>query len=180
MIDLMRSVNEDGRRLKFMPVIDEYTRECLIIEVGRSVKAERVITVLEQLFARHGAPANLRSDNGPEFIAEALKSYLKEANVETRYIEPGAPWQNGYVESFNATLRSELLNLALFATRLEASVLCEQYRVRYNTYPVHYNTYPVRYNTYRPHSALEYMTPATFTAQARDQQANPNPEPALT
>jgi transposase InsO family protein len=153
-VDFLFDTTEDGRQLKFMPVIDEYTRECYVIDVSRSITSERVIEVLEQLFQQHGPPANLRSDNGPEFIAEALQRYLSGAQVETRYIEPGAPWQNGYAESFNATFRNELLDRELFATVLEARVLSEQYRRKYNTY--------------RPHSALGYQTPSAYAAAQRD------------
>lgn len=163
-VDFLFDTTEDGRRVKFMPVIDEYTRECFQIDVSRSITSERVIRQLGRLFARYGAPANLRSDNGPEFVAEALKAYLGDAQVETRYIEPGAPWQNGYVESFNATFRGELLDQELFATVLEAEVLSEQYRQKYNTY--------------RPHSGLDYQTPSAFAARCRE-QLDLIPEPAL-
>ncbi|MEM6785497.1 MAG: integrase core domain-containing protein [Bacteroidota bacterium] len=115
------------------------------------------------LFLEHGPPANLRSDNGPEFVAEALKTYLADEQVETRYIEPGAPWQNGYVESFNRTFRDEVLDRELFTTVLEAEVISKQFRRRYNTY--------------RPHSALGYLTP---TAYAADHKNTPNPALALT
>ena len=154
-VDFLFDTTEDGRQLKFMPVFDEYTRECLMIDVSRSITAERVIEELTQLFVAHGAPRNLRSDNGPEFIAEALKCFLREQEVQTRYIEPGAPWQNGYVESFNATFRDELLDRELFSTLLEAQVLSEQYRRRYNEY--------------RPHSSLDYQTPAEYAAAQRKQ-----------
>jgi transposase InsO family protein len=163
-IDFLFDTTEDGRQLKFMPVIDEYTRECFRIDVSRSITSKRVIGELGRLFVRHGAPANLRSDNGPEFVAEALKAYLAAAQVETRYIEPGAPWQNGYVESFNATFRDELLDRELFSTVLEAEVLSEQYRRKYNTF--------------RPHSGLNYLTPSAFAAQCRE-EAGIIPEPAL-
>lgn len=165
-VDFLFDTTEDGRQLKFMPVIDEYTRECFTIDVSRSITSARVIDQLERLFRRHGRPANLRSDNGPEFVAEALRTYLSEAEVETRYIEPGAPWQNGYVESFNATFRAELLNRELFATALEAAVLSEQYRRKYNTY--------------RPHSALGYLTPAAYAAEHRQPTLTPEPAFALT
>lgn len=166
-IDFLFDTTEDGRQVKFMPVLDEYTRECHRIEVGRSITAERVTEVLEGLFAEHGTPAHLRMDNGPEFIAEALRTHLATAQVETRYIEPGAPWQNGYIESFNATFRNELLDRELFATVLEAEVLSEQYRRKYNTY--------------RPHSGLDYLTPSAFAATYREQaDIIPEPVPALT
>lgn len=156
-VDFLFDTTEDGRQIKFMPIIDEYTRQCLQIDVSRSITSKRVIRQLEQLFQSYGSPANLRSDNGPEFIAEALRVYLAAAEVETRYIEPGAPWQNGYVESFNATFRNELLDQELFSTVLEAEVLSEQYRRKYNTY--------------RPHSGLDYLTPSAFAAQCRDEAA---------
>ena len=115
-----------------------------------------MIDQLKRLFVVHGPPGNLRSDNGPEFIASAMKRFLADQEVETRYIEPGAPWQNGYVESFNATFRDELLDRELFSTLLEAEVLSEQYRRRYNEH--------------RPHSSLDYQTPAEYAA-AKGKQA---------
>jgi transposase InsO family protein len=154
-VDFLFDTTEDGRQLKFMPVLDEYTRVCLVIDVSRSITSECVIRALTRLFLEHGAPGHLRSDNGPEFVAEALKRFLAEQEVETRYIEPGAPWQNGYVESFNATLRDELLDRELFSTLLEAEVLSEQYRRRYNEY--------------RPHSSLDYQTPAEYATATRKQ-----------
>ena len=163
-VDFLFDTTEDGRQIKFMPIIDEYTRECFIIDVARSITSGRVGRVLDELFAEHDPPTHLRSDNGPEFIAKALKKYLEDRDVDTRYIEPGAPWQNGYVEAFNATFRDELLDRELFATVLEAQVLSEQYRTRYNTY--------------RPHSALDYVTPSAFAAQCR-KQTNLTVEPAL-
>lgn len=161
-LDFLFDTTENGRQIKFMPVIDEYTRRCLLIDVSPSITSERIIRQLERLFAEHGRPANLRFDNGPEFVAEALKAYLREGRVETRYIEPGAPWQNGFTESFNATFRDELLDAEIFSTRLEAEVLTERFRRRYNTY--------------RPHSSIDYLTPAEFTAQ---HTATINPEPVL-
>lgn len=166
-VDFLFDTTEAGRQVKFMPIIDEYTRECLMIDVSRSITSRRVGQALDGLFAEHGPPANLRSDNGPEFIAKALKNYLGDRDVDTRYIEPGAPWQNGDVESFNATFRDELLDRELFATVLEAQVLSERYRTRYNTY--------------RPHSALNYMTPSAFAVQCRKQaDLTVEPVPALT
>lgn len=162
-IDFLFDTTADGRQLKFMPVVDEYTRECHRIAVSRSITSEEVVRELGRLMVRHGAPANLRMDNGPEFVAERLRAHLAEAQVETRYVEPGAPWQNGYVESFNATFRGELLDRELFATQLEAEVLSEQYRRKYNSY--------------RPHSGLDYQTPSAFAAQCR-KQASVIPEPA--
>ena len=162
-IDFIYDVTENGRQLKIMPVIDEFTRECLFIDVAYSITSQRVIEQLEQLFALHGPPANLRSDNGPELIAKGLQAYLEDYEVETRYIEPGAPWENGYIESFNRTLRDELLDRELFTTLLEAQVLAEQYRRRYNEH--------------RPHSSLDYLTPAAYAANHKNTF---NPVPILT
>jgi transposase InsO family protein len=145
-----------------MSIVDEYTRRCHALLVGRSITAEDVTQELERLFALHTSPAHLRSDNGPELIARTVRNYLKDQNVETRYIEPGAPWQNAYVESTGSKLRDELLDRELFTTTLEAQVLSEQYRNYYNTE--------------RPHSALDYQNPAAFAAGHID---NPNLEPAL-
>jgi len=148
--DFLFDATKDGRRLKWMPVLDEYTRECLALEVDRSITSSDVIRVLDRLIAERGAPAYIRSDNGPEFIAEAVRSHLSALDVDTRFIKPGAPWENGYVESFNGTLREDLLNREVFGHLLEARVLGNQYRTRYNTE--------------RPHSALDYQTPSEFTA----------------
>lgn len=165
-VDFLFDTTEDGRQVKFMPVIDEYTRQCLTIDVSRSITAQGVIGTLERLFDAHGHPENVRSDNGPEFIAEALQRYLGREAVEPRYIEPGAPWQNGYVESFNNTFRDELLDRELFSTVLEAKVVSEQFRHRYNTY--------------RPHSALSYLTPSAYAAEHEAIPNTPKPAPALT
>jgi transposase InsO family protein len=148
--DFLYDTTEDGRRLKWMPVIVEYTRECLTQEVDRSLTSTDVIGVLDRLIAEHGAPDFVRSDNGPEFIAEAVQKHLAGRDVDTRFIEPGAPWENGYVESFNGTLREDLLNREVFGHFLEARVLGEKYQTRYNTE--------------RSHSSLDYRTPAEFAA----------------
>jgi len=148
--DFVSDAIEDGRRLKWMPVLDEYTRECLALEVSRSMTSSDVIVTLDRLIAKRGAPAFIRSDNGPEFIAEAVQKHLSTLDVEIRFIEPGAPWENGYVESFNGTLREDLLNREIFGHLLEARVLGTQYRNRYNTV--------------RPHISLDYRTPAEFAA----------------
>jgi transposase InsO family protein len=140
----------DGKRLKMMPVLDEFTRECHTVEVERSITAQGVIRTLDYLFRVHGAPEYLRSDNGPEFIANAVKQWLAESGVKTLYIEPGSPWENAYLESFNGKLEDELLGRELFTSLTEAQVLVEQWRVEYNLE--------------RPHSALGYRTPAEFAA----------------
>jgi putative transposase len=138
----------DGRRLKFLVVIDEYTRQCLRIEVGRSMGSKTVIRVLAELMQVHGEPTALRSDNGPEFIANAVQMWLAAAGVTTFYIRPSSPWENAYAESFNSRFRHEFLSRELFATLVEAQVLSEKHRLWYNHM--------------RPHSSLEYQTPAQF------------------
>ena len=148
--DFVTDQTEDGRRLKLLVVLDEYTRESLTIEVARSIKAPDVIATLEYLFAVRGAPECLRSDNGPEFVAEAIQQWLKKSGVQTLYIAPGSPWENAYIESFNSRLRDELLNVEVFGNLREARVLVEDYRRRYNHH--------------RPHSSLNYATPAAFAA----------------
>jgi len=148
--DFIDDRTEDGRRLKFLTVLDEYTRESLAIEVERSITSKDVISVLEYLFMVRGVPGYIRSDNGPEFIAEAIKKWLSNNHVQTLYIEPGCPWENGYIESFNGRLRDDLLDRELFYSVAEAKVLAENWRLEYNDH--------------RPHSGLGYMTPAAFAA----------------
>ena len=149
--DFVMDLTEDGRRLKMMPVVDEYTRECLSIDVERSITAEDVVATLASLFrSRRSEPTFIRSDNGPEFIANAVKRWLEVSGVRTLYIEPGSPWENAYSETFISRFSDELLNREVFADLLEAKVLVEDYREYYN------------YN--RPHSALDYQTPAEFVA----------------
>jgi putative transposase len=143
----------NGQALKSLSIVDEWTRECLAIEVATSLNAVKVIAVLERLFEQYGAPQVLRSDNGPEFIARALRIWLLCRNSDTATIEPGKPWQNGSVESFHATFRRECLDAEEFAHLREAKILIEQWRWEYNTQ--------------RPHSSLEYKTPAEFGAEVR-------------
>lgn len=140
----------DGRRLKMLPVLDEYTRVCLGITVDRQLTSESVVQTLDRLFATRGVPLHIRSDNGPEFIANAIRSYLSQRNVGTLYIEPGSPWENGYCESFNSSFRDELLNQEWFYSLKEAQVLVEQWRLLYNNK--------------RPHGSLDFQTPAAFAA----------------
>ena len=142
---------EDGRKIRLLVVIDEFTRECLAIEVARSFTARQVVEVLRYLFAVRGAPKHIRSDNGPEFVAKELNKWLKQANVQTLFIAPGSPWENGYVESFNGKLRDELLNGELFLSLAEARWVIDRWRLDYNHH--------------RPHSALDYQTPAAFAAR---------------
>lgn len=146
--DFLMDQTEDGHRLKMLPVLDEHTRECHAILVARSITAEGVVDLLKYLFSVHGEPEFIRSDNGPEFIAEAVRTWLAQSGVRTLYIEPGSPWENAYSESFNSRFRDELLNRELFTSHAEAVVMVDEFRVAYN-------------HT-RPHSALGYMTPAEF------------------
>jgi putative transposase len=148
--DFAMDATEDGRRLKMMPVVDEYSRECLALEVERSITSEEVVKTLDRLFAERGAPRFIRSDNGPEFIAQAVKRWLAASGVETLYIEPGAPWENAYSETFISRMRDELLDREEFANLNEAKVLAEDYREHYNHH--------------RPHGALGYLTPVEFAA----------------
>jgi len=134
-----------------LTVIDEFTRECLAIEVARRLRNDDVLQVLTDLFTRHGPPAHIRSDNGSEFTAIAVREWLPRVGVKTLYIEPGSPWENGYNECFNGKLRDELLNGEIFYTLREAQVLIEQWRYHYNII--------------RPHSSLGYRPPAPQTIQ---------------
>jgi putative transposase len=119
--DFVADQTEDGRRLKMLVVLDEYTRESLTIEVQRRIKAQEVLAILEYLFAVRGAPEYLRNDNGPEFVAEAIQTWLQKSGVHTLYIAPGSPWENAYIESFNSRFRDELLNAESFGNLREAS-----------------------------------------------------------
>ena len=127
----------DGRTLKLLTVLDEYTRQCLAIKVGRRTRAHDVLEVRADLFVRHGPPEHLRSDNGPEFTAKRVRRWLARLGVQTLYIAPGSPWGNGYVESFNGKLRYDFLNREIFYTLPEAVVLVEQWRRLYNTVRPH-------------------------------------------
>jgi putative transposase len=143
----------NGQVLKSLSVVDEWTRECLAIEVASSLTAVRVIAVLERLFQQYGAPHVLRSDNGPEFIARVLKVWTLMNHSETATIAPGKPWQNGSIESFHATFRRECLDAEYFAHLREARILIEQWRWEYNTQ--------------RPHSSLGYRSPTDVGVEAR-------------
>ena len=138
-----RCTNGDG--IKILTIVDEGSRECLAIDVAGSIRSRRMIEILQQLVVERGAPRYLRSDNGPEFLAYAVQDWLREAQIETAYIQPGKPWQNGLNESFNGRLRDECLNAEWFANRVEAAVLIERYRRHFNEA--------------RPHSGLGYRTP---------------------
>ena len=153
--DFVFDRTEDGGQLKFLPVMDEYTRQALALEVDRSLTGDDVVAVLSYLFEVHGEPEYIRSDNGPEFVAKAVRDWLASSGVTTLYIEPGSPWENGHIESFNSRLRDELLNQELFTSLTEARVLAERHRVFYNLD--------------RPHSSLGYQTPAEFAASLSHQ-----------
>jgi putative transposase len=144
--DFVADRTHDGKTLRMLTVVDEYSRECLAIVPGRTLKSEDVIETLADLFVERGAPEHIRSDNGPEFCSRAVREWLRDLGVETLFIEPGSPWENGYNESFNGKLRDELLNREIFYTLEEAKVLLENWRREYNTI--------------RPHSSLGYRPPA--------------------
>jgi transposase InsO family protein len=146
--DFFQDRTAGGKRLKWFALVDEYTRQCVCLEVRRSITAADVAAMLEQAICVHGVPEHVRSDNGPEFVARHVRGALGSMGVATLYIEPGAPWQNGYAESFGSRLRDELLNCELFTSLTEAQVLTHDWRHSYNTR--------------RPHSSLGYMTPAAF------------------
>jgi putative transposase len=148
--DFLHDRTTDGRALKWFTLVDEYTRECLALEVRRGMTAKAVSEVLASVVRGRGAPAHVRSDNGPEFIAKAIRAWMAKAGLGTLYIEPGAPWENGYAESFNSKVRDELLNAEEFASELEARVLGKAWRQEYNHV--------------RPHSSLGYRTPAEYGA----------------
>jgi len=147
--DFMADRTRDGRKLRLLTIIDEYSRECLAIDVGRSLTSDHVMDRLAQLFVERGVPAYLRSDNGGEFTATKVRAWLERLGVGTLFIEPGSPWENGYLESFNGKLRDELLAREVFDTLLEAKVLVARWRRHYNAV--------------RPHSSLGYRPPAPQT-----------------
>lgn len=136
----------DGRAFRILNIIDEFTRECLAMRVARKINSQAVIDELFKLFIFRGIPEHIRSDNGPEFTAKAVRKWLGRLGVKTLFIERGSPWENGYIESFNGKLRDELLNREIFTTLEEAKVLIEQWKREYNQV--------------RPHSAKNYRPPA--------------------
>jgi len=144
--DFVTARTADGRAFRMLNIIDEYTRACLAILVNRRITSEDVINQLYHLFLFRGVPKHIRSDNGPEFMAKAIRKWLMAMGVQTLFIEPGSPWENGYIESFNGKLRDELLNREIFTTLTEARVLITAWRKEYNQV--------------RPHSAKGYKPPA--------------------
>ena len=150
--DFVHDRTEFGNNFRVLNIINEYTRKSLSMRAERSLPATKVIDTLEWLFLLHGAPEYIRSDNGPEFVAEAVQKWLKANNCKTIYIEPGSPWENAYIESFNGTFRDECLNRELFRNIKEAQKRIEQWRMEYNEK--------------RPHSSLGYLTPEEFTQKS--------------
>lgn len=144
--DFVEGRTHDGRKFRMLNIVDEFTRECLAIRVDRKLNSTAVIDVLTDLFILRGVPGHVRSDNGPEFIAKAVRDWIDAVGAKTAFIEPGSPWENGYCESFNSKLRDELLNGEIFYSLAEARVVIEAWRVHYNTA--------------RPHSSLGYRPPA--------------------
>lgn len=144
--DILSTRTNDGRLVRILTIIDEYTRECLCIVVARNITSQDVLDKLADLFIERGIPEHIRSDNGSEFTARAVREWLSRVGVKTLFIEPGSPWENGYIESFNGKLRDELLNGEIFTTLFEAQVLIEDWRQEYNQL--------------RPHSSLGYKPPA--------------------
>ena len=149
--DFVEDRTHDGRKYRMLNVIDEFTRECLAIRINRKLKSTDVIDLLSDLFILRGIPTHVRSDNGPEFVAQALRNWLAAVGSKTAYIMPGSPWENGYCESFNSKLRDELLNGEIFYTLKEAKIIIEGWRRHYNTI--------------RPHSSLRYQPPAPEVLQ---------------
>jgi transposase InsO family protein len=150
--DFVQDRTHDGRPFRMLTLVDEYTRECLAIDVARQLRSDDVLERLAWLFATRGVPDHIRSDNGPEFTAKVVRSWLTRVRVKTLFIQPGSPWENGYVESFNSKLRDEHLNGEIFYTLREAKVLIERWRQYYNRK--------------RPHSSLGYRPPAPETIAA--------------
>ena len=166
-LDFQFDETADHRRLKLLNIVDEHTREALAMRVGRSCDADQVVAVIESLVSDRGAPGHLRMDNGPELIAWALRDWCRLAGTTTAYIEPGTPWENPFVESFNGRVRDELLNVEEFGSLLEAEIVVEAWRTEYNTY--------------RPHSSLGGLTPVEYRAKWDAEQPKPGtPDPSPT
>ena len=162
--DFVADRTHEGKAYRMLCVIDEFTREALAIRVARRLRATDVIDALSDLFIVRGVPAYIRSDNGPEFVAQALRDWIQAVGAKTAYIEPGSPWENGYCESFNGKLRDELLNGEIFYTLKEAQTVIEAWRRHYNTI--------------RPHSSLGYRPPAPEVLTSARPTAQPRPAPS--
>ena len=165
--DFVEDQTENGTRFRVLTLIDEYSRVCLAAHAAWSIRAVDVIAVVEVAMTAHGQPGHIRSDNGPEFIAYAIRDWLMAGRIGTIYITPGSPWENAYIESFHDKLRDECMNRELFGSLREAQVILEQWRLEYNER--------------RPHSSLGYRTPAEYAAQKTKRSdggcAPPNPAP---
>ena len=148
--DFIHDRTRTGQPLKWLAITDEYTRECLALEVDRSITADRIVEVLTSLFMIRGVPKHIRSDNGPEFIAQAIRRHAEAAGLEMLYVEPGSPWENGFAESFFSRLRDELLNCEEFENLAEARWFAQRRKQEHNEE--------------RPHSSLDYQTPSEFAA----------------
>jgi putative transposase len=157
--DFLEAQTERGGKLRMLCVLDEYTRECLAIQVERSISSRQVVNVLDWLFLLRGSPSHLRSDNGPEFIAYAVQTWLRDRQCQTLYITPGSPWENPFIESFNGTFRADCVDRWVFADGNEAREVVERWRLEYNHR--------------RPHSSLGYLTPAEFAQQVAAAQPPP-------
>jgi len=154
--DFVEDRTHDGRKFRIFNVIDEFSRECVACATLRRFRSREVMEVLGKLFLERGCPDHVRSDNGPEFIAKALREWFARIEVGPLYIEPGSPWENGHIESFNGKMRDELLNGEIFYTLFEAQVIIERWRVHYNTK--------------RPHSSLGYLPPAPEAIKPKEIQ----------
>lgn len=152
--DFLSDQTVDGKTLKILALVDEFTCEPLVLHTARSIRSEHLLDILRRLFRERGAPAYIRSDNGPEFVASAVRTFLDEADVGALFIAPGAPWQNGFAESFNARVRDELLDRELFGSLIEARVVLDEYRRHYLDE--------------RPRSAPGYLTPREYTQRVGD------------
>jgi transposase InsO family protein len=157
--DFVSARTHDGRTVRLLTLIDEYTRECLAINVARRQNSFTVIEQLADVMIQRGVPTHIRSDNGAEFASKAIREWLQRVGAKTLYIEPGSPWENGYCESFNGKLRDELLNGEIFYSLKEAKVVIEQWRQHYNHR--------------RPHSSLCYRPPAPTAIQPKPMQLTP-------
>ena len=156
----MEDRTHNGVKFRILNVMDEFTRECLAVRVGRSLTHQTVIEVLMKLFCERGVPVHVRSDNGSEFTAKRVRAWLKRLDIKPLFIEPGSPWENGYIESFNGKMRDELLAREIFYSLKEAEILIEMWRRQYNTV--------------RPHSALGYHPPAPAALVVQPVQAAPS------
>ena len=159
-IDFVFDACADGRQIKCLTIIDEWTRECLAIDVAGSIRSKRVVDVLARLVSAHGTPRYIRSDNGPEFVSKAVLRWTKDESIDTAFIDPGKPWQNGMDESFNGRFRDECLAMEWLRNRTEAAAVIETWRRHYNEV--------------RPHSSLDYRTPNEFKKDLKSKKTDSN------